>query len=91
MAMKTKSKKVPKKTTRTMGKTPTKVAKIKVARKTKAASERYNRQSDQPTAAELQALQRLDPLTKTYQTAGMSAQEARQRALRELNIPEPNE
>jgi hypothetical protein len=90
MAKKTKSKKIPKKTTRAMRKTPTKVAKIKVARKTKAAK-KYNRQTDQPTAAELQALQRLDPLTKTYQTAGMSAQEARQRALRELNIPEPNE
>ena len=82
MAKKTKSKKTPRKTTRAMRKTPTKVAKVKVAR---------NRQTDQPTAAELQALQRLDPLTKTYQTAGMSAQEARQRALRELNIPEPNE
>ena len=82
MAKKTKSKKTPRKTTRAMRKTSTKAAKVKVAR---------NRQTDQPTAAELQALQRLDPLTKTYQTAGMSAQEARQRALRELNIPEPNE
>jgi hypothetical protein len=91
MAKKIKSKNTPKKTTKAMRKTSTKVAKIKVARKTKAASKRYNRQTDQPTAAELQALQRLDPLTKTYQTAGMSAQEARQRALRELNIPEPNE
>ena len=75
MAKKTKSKKTAKTTTRAIKNPPTKVAKVKVS----------------PTAAELQALQRLDPLTKTYQTAGMSAQEARQRALRELNIPEPNE
>jgi hypothetical protein len=37
---------------------------------------------------ELHALQRLDPLTKSYQTAGLSAEQARKRALKELGIKE---
>jgi hypothetical protein len=74
MATKKTTKKAAKKTTRKMAPK----TKAKVTRRTKA-------KSDSPqTGPELQAMQRLDPLTKTYQAAGMSPQDARQRALDEL-------
>ena len=45
-------------------------------------------ETPRPTDLHPQTLQRLDPLTKTYQTAGMRAEEARQRALNELREAE---
>ncbi len=56
--------------------------KAKVARSAKAKS--YRPQAGRTTGQELQAMQRLDTLTKTYQAEGMSPQDARQRALDEL-------
>jgi hypothetical protein len=54
----------------------------KSARKTKVRS--YNPQIGQITGRELQALQRLDTITKKYQAEGMSVQDARPRVLDEL-------
>jgi hypothetical protein len=76
MATRKTTKKATKKPTRKMAAK----TKAKVARKTKARSDRPQ------SSRELQALQRLDTLTKTYQAAGMSPQDARQRALDELRI-----
>jgi hypothetical protein len=58
----------------------------KMAHKTKAEiARRTKAKSDSPqTGRELQALQRLDTLTKKYQSEGISPQDARQRALDEL-------
>jgi hypothetical protein len=53
-----------------------------------AASRTHDAEAPRPTGLHPQTLQRLDPLTKTYQTAGMRAEEARQRALNELREAE---
>ena len=52
--------------------------------RTERKSKSYSPQTGRTTGQELQALQRLDTLTKTYQAEGMSPQDARQRALDEL-------
>jgi hypothetical protein len=76
------AKKTSKKATKTTNKKMAHKTKPKIARKTKAKS--YSLQTGRPTGRELQALQRLDTLTKKYQADGISPQDARQRALDEL-------
>jgi hypothetical protein len=69
-----------KKTTKKAAKTTAK----KMARKPKAKVAQGTKAGSSQAGKELQALQRLDPLTKQYQAAGLSPEEARKRALDEL-------
>jgi len=78
------AKKAAKKTVR-KAKTQTKA---KVAPRTKARS---SSRTGQGRAETLQAMQRLDPLTKAYQTSGLPPEEARQRALDELGLKAPKD
>jgi hypothetical protein len=78
--------------TKPTGKKAPKKAITKKAAKTKSKIVGRTRASSQTRSAssrELQNLQRLDPLIKSYQTAGLSPQAARQRAIRELGVTPP--
>ena len=87
MASKRTRKKAPKKTAKKMVRKAKTKAKAKVALRAKARSSR----TGQGRAETLQAMQRLDPLTKAYQTSGLPPEEARQRALDELGLKGPKD
>jgi hypothetical protein len=87
MATKRTRKQAPKKTAKvTVRKAKTK-AKAKVARRAETRSSRTR----QGRIETLQAMQRLDPLTKAYQTSGLAPEEARQRALDELGLKDSSD
>jgi hypothetical protein len=66
-------------------KTGSRVAKTKKRRPaTKSASKSYNPQTGKLTGRAIGAQQRLETLAQKYQSEGMSAQDARQRARDEM-------
>jgi hypothetical protein len=87
MATKRTRKKAPKKAAKKIVRKAKTKAKAKAARRTKTRSSR----TGQGGTETLQAMQRLDPLTKAYQTSGLPPGEARQRALDELGLKGPKD